>query len=494
MKKKLLNFSCIIIMMALFITGCSKILDKKPIGEIDASTIDDPSAGGSITAEEAEQLLSGAYNDMYWDGEEYWAFDRTTNGDAMADNAYAGSDNPANHAIDLFTTNSLNGNVERNWSRLYTSIGKLNETIDKVSKATDVALPPERRNQILGEARALRAINYFELVRLWGDVPLILQPIVTTNTKTIFESVAIPRSPVAVVYDSIIVDLEYALTNVRNVSEVPSKQIISKGIVNTMLAKVYATIEPHDWDKVNQYCDAVIADGYTLLPDYDFLFDGQHKNSSESIWEITYEGWGSGTYGLWIKDMYIGGGWPKFNTPSHDLVRAFEAEGDDVRFNSSIQWVDYSGQWVDPYWPMNNLPLINKVRGGDISNFIIYRFADILLLKAEALTELNQLDDASGAQFYLNKIRNRVGLANTTATTQADLRLAIEKERQLELAFEGYRWFDLQRTGRALAVMQNAKKANNEPLNYPIQQFRLLYPVPQNEIDRNPRLTQNPGY
>ena len=143
---------------------------------------------------------------------------------------------------------------------------------------------------------------------------------------------------------------------------------------------------------------------------------------------------------------------------------------------------------------MNNLPLINKVRGGDISNFIIYRFADILLLKAEALTELNQLDDASGAQFYLNKIRNRAGLANTTATTQADLRLAIEKERQLELAFEGYRWFDLQRTGRTLAVMQNAKKANNEPLNYPIQQFRLLYPVPQNEIDRNPRLTQNPGY
>ncbi len=492
--KKILNFSCTMLVMALLITGCSKILDKKPIGEIDASTIDDPNAGGSITASEAEQLLSGAYNDMYWDGEEYWAFDRTTNGDAMADNAYAGSDNPANHAIDLFTTNSLNGNVERNWSRLYTSIGKLNETIDKVSRATDAALSQERRNQILGEARALRAINYFELVRLWGDVPLILQPIVTTNTKTIFESVAVPRAPEAVVYDSIIVDLEYALANVRNVNEVPLKQIISKGVVNTMLAKVYATIEPHDWDKVNQYCDAVLADGYALLPDYDYLFDGQHKNSAESIWEITYEGWGSGTYGLWIKDMYIGGGWPKFNTPSHDLVRAFEEESDDVRFNSSIQWVDYSGQWVDPYWPMSNLPLINKVRGGDVSNFIIYRFADIVLLKAEALTELNQLDDVSGAQFYLNKIRSRVGLAHTTATTQADLRLAIEKERRLELAFEGYRWFDLKRTGRALEVMQNVKKANNEPLNYPIQEFRLVFPVPQNEIDRNPRLIQNPGY
>ena len=494
MKKKLINYSCLLAIMTLFITGCSKVLDKNPIGEIDAATIDDPNAGESITATEAEQLLSGAYNDMYWDGEEYWAFDRTTNGDAMADNCYAGSDNPANHAIDLFTTNSLNGNVERNWSRLYTSIGKINETIDKVSKATDPALTAERKSRILGEARALRAANYFELVRLWGDVPLILQPIVTTNTKTIFASVAVPRSAATAVYDSIIADLEFAVANVRTASQAASKQIMNTGIVNTMLAKVYATVEPHDWNKVNQYCDAVIADGYTLLPDYDFLFDGQHKSSSESIWEITYEGWGSGTYGLWIRDMYIGGGWPKFNTPSHDLVRAFEAEGDHVRFNSSIQWVDYSGQWVDPYWPMNNLPLINKVRGGDVSNFIIYRFADILLLKAEALTELNQLDDGAGAQFYLNKIRNRVGLANTTATTQADLRLAIEKERQLELAFEGYRWFDLQRTGRTLEVMRNAKKANNEPLNYPIQEFRLLFPVPQNEMDRNPRLTQNPGY
>ncbi|HRQ51995.1 MAG TPA: RagB/SusD family nutrient uptake outer membrane protein, partial [Agriterribacter sp.] len=379
MKKKLMNYSCLLVMITLFTTGCSKVLDKKPIGEIDASTIDDPNAGGSISAAEAEQLLSGAYNDMYWDGEEYWAFDRTTNGDAMADNCHAGSDNPANHEIDLFTTNSLNGNVERNWSRLYTSIGKINETIDKVSKATDPALTAERKSQILGEAHALRAANYFELVRLWGDVPLIMQPIVTTDTKTIFESVAVPRSAAAVVYDSIIADLGFAVANVRPASQV-SRQVMNTGIVNTMLAKVYATVEPHNWDKVNQYCDAVIADGYTLLPDYDFLFDGQHKNSPESIWEITYEGWGSGTYGLWIKDMYIGGGWPKFNTPSHDLVRAFESEGDDVRFESSILWVDYSGQWVDPYWPMDHLPLINKVRGGDISNFIIYRFADILLL------------------------------------------------------------------------------------------------------------------
>lgn len=474
--------------------GCSKILDKEPIGEIDASTIDDPDGQASITATEAEQLLNGSYNNMYWDGEEYWCFDRVTNGDALADNCYAGSDNPDNHGIDLFTTNSLNKNVERNWSRLYSSIGKINETIDKVFRCTDPALTAARKAQILGEARALRAINYFELVKYWGDVPLILKPIVTTNTETIFQSVAVPRTAVAVVYDSLLVDLEYALANVRHANDVPSKQVMNKGIVNLVLAKVHATREPHDWTKVNQYCDGVIAEGYSLLPVYDHLFDAAHPNSAESIWEITYQGWGNGTYGNWIGGMYIGRGWPKFNTPSHDLVRAFQQENDNVRLASSILFQDYSGEWVDPYWPMNTLPLLYKVRGGDASNYVVYRFADALLLKAEALTELGQLDNASGAQFYLNKIRNRVSLPNTTAATQADLRLAIEKERQLELCFEGQRWPDLVRTGRVLDVMRNAKKANNEPLNYPIQQFRLLYPVPQNELDRNPRLTQNPGY
>ena len=494
MKNFLIKYTWLIIITAIVTTGCSKILDKKPIGEIDAAEID---KGESITltAAEAESLLKGVYNDMFWDGEEYWAFDRVVNNDAQADNAYAGSDNPNNHSIDLFTTNSLNGIVTRNWGRLYSSIGKANEVIDKVPKVTDAALSATRKAQIIGEARALRAANYFELVRFWGDVPLILKPIVTTNTQTIFESVAVPRTDKKIVYDSLIADLEYALNNVREVGQVPNKQYIHKGIVNLLLAKVYATVEPRDWSKVDQYCDAIINSGsYSLLSNYDFLWDAQHEFSSESIWETDYQGWGGGTWGNWIKDMYVGRGWQKFNTPSHDLVRAFQAEGDNIRLNSSIQFVDYTGEWADAYWPMNNLPLINKIRGDDKTNYIIYRFADVLLMKAEALTELNQLDNSNGAQKYLNMVRTRVNLPNTAATTQSALRLAIEKERQLELAFEGHRWVDLLRTGRAMAVMQNAKKVNNEPLNYPVKEFRLLFPIPQNEMDRNPKLTQNLGY
>ncbi len=133
--------------------------------------------------------------------------------------------------------------------------------------------------------------------------------------------------------------------------------------------------------------------------------------------------------------------------------------------------------------------MIFKYRDPDAkSHTFRLRYADILLMKAEALTELNQLDNATGAQFYVNKIRKRVGLGNTPATTQATFRLAVEKERQLELAFEGQRMFDLIRTGRAVAVMNAQVDGNGTPLNYNVTADKLYFPISQDEIDRNPNI------
>jgi len=122
------------------------------------------------------------------------------------------------------------------------------------------------------------------------------------------------------------------------------------------------------------------------------------------------------------------------------------------------------------------------------SNIIMLRLADILLLKAEALNELGQTTQAAT---YINQVRNRVGLANTAATTQSDMRLAIEKERFLELAFEGQRWFDLVRTGRAVAVIS---KAEGGIYNGKITSTNLVYPIPQSQLDLNSKLKQNSGY
>jgi hypothetical protein len=241
---------------------------------------------------------------------------------------------------------------------------------------------------------------------------------------------------------------------------------------------------------VKQYADAVIAGGYTLLPEYDHLWDNSVENSSESIFEINCYNWDTG--GNWGIFMFAGDDWKKFNTPTNDLVAAFDAEGDVIRKNSSILFLNVTGKWTDQYWPATHYPFINKFRDySGAQNFIIYRLADILLLKAEALVELN---DLTGAAELVNEVRTRVDLDPIAPSSQDQMRLAIEKERRLELAFEGHRWYDLKRTGRAVAVMNALKDGNGNSLGYQLNESKLVWPIPQSERDKNNKLTQNPGY
>ncbi|HSF89827.1 MAG TPA: RagB/SusD family nutrient uptake outer membrane protein, partial [Saprospiraceae bacterium] len=200
------------------------------------------------------------------------------------------------------------------------------------------------------------------------------------------------------------------------------------------------------------------------------------------------------TDGNWGVNIFRGVDWKKFNLPANDLIAAFDAENDLIRKNASIVFEDVSGLWSDSHYPQTQYPFINKWRnfGGDgAQNYIFIRLADILLLKAEAL---NEAGDVSGAAAIVDQIRDRVDLNPTTANTQAAMRLAIEKERRLELAYEGVRWYDLKRTGRAIEVMSAAKGADGNPIGYMLTPERLLWPIPQAELDKNANLTQNPGY
>jgi len=332
---------------------------------------------------------------------------------------------------------------------------------------------------MISEASFIRAFMYFQLVQLWGDVPLQLQEVKTvsaSNLPEIYPLLFPARKPVSEVYQQIIADLQTALPNVKD--NVSNKTIISKGAVNTLLAKVYATMEPHDWSKVLQYCNDVIAGPYSLLPQYDQLWDNAHENSSESIFEINYDGTSSS--GNWGTNMFRGLDWKKFNIPSNDLVKAFEDEGDVIRENSSIVFQDVTGHWSDTHWPQTNYPFLNKYRALDQpspQNYIYFRLADVLLLKAEAL---NENGDITNAALLVNQVRTRVNLPNTTATTQDAMRLAIEKERRLELAFEGQRWFDLKRTGRAIAVINGVTNfGTGVTMSYNLDQNRLVWPIPK---------------
>ena len=451
--------------------SCKKdFLDKSPVTQVGPED-------AFADAAAAEKLILGAYSGMYND---YHIWDYMTNGDVTSDNAYAGGDNAANIAIDKFTPISTNGNVTRDWNGLYSNIKDANIVLNNVPHIKDTKLDAnDRRNQMLGEASILRAYMYFNLVRLWGSVPLVLA--LPTKDAEFYPA----KASVDEIYAQVIKDLEFGAANAPTTG--PHKGIATKGVANALLAKVYATKPSPDWAKVQQYSDAVIAGGYSLLNNYDHLWDGEHENNSESIWELQFDGWG-GVHGNWMPSVIVGTGWKRFNTPTNDLVAAFDAQNDVVRKNSSISFKNVVSEgWTDDYWSKSNYPYINKYRIDDKSNNYIIRLADMLLLKAEALNELSAGGWAQ-AKTLVDQVRTRAKLAGTTAADQASMRLAIENERRLELAFEGHRWFDLVRTNRAIPVMNAQKDGNGKSLNYNISEAKIFFPIPQDEWDRNPNV------
>ena len=261
-----------------------------------------------------------------------------------------------------------------------------------------------------------------------------------------------------------------------------------------------------DYTKVVEHANAVINSpaGYTLLSNYEDLFNGNNYNNAESILEIQFLG---GDEGNWAPQMHLppsisGDTWRKFVTPSVDLVDAFDTEGDNIRKNASILFENVT--WIDEYWgntPNSNIPFAYKWKNASAwnsaDNEYLLRLADIMLLKAEALNELGQI--AQSAEI-VNTIRERVELDPLTeeqTASQSAMRDAILKERRLELAQEAKRWDDLIRYDKVMEVMNNVDDIDlrtGQSVNYNVTEKDLLLPIPQEEIDRNPTLEQNPGY
>ncbi len=475
MRNKILGLFIFVALLG--IGSCKKdFLDKKPISDVTEGNF-------FQTGADAESAIIAAYSNFQ---SEYYVFDYYINNDVISDNCYAGGDNPNNFQLDEFTTTALNGNVSRDWNYLYDAIGRANAVIDNVGNIPSKDITEQRKQEIIAEASFIRAYHYFQLVNLWGEVPLILHKVSSTDPAVIYQA----RVPIASIYDAILSDLKFAVEKLP-VAFPQNKQRVTKGACNAMLARVYAAKPNPEWNMVLQYAEAVTSNSaYQLLPTYDFLWDGKHENSSESIFEIQFinssdqANWGPM---LWLPPSMNPSSWKKFNTPSNNLIAAFNAAGDTVRFKSSILF-ETNIPWKDSHYSNDTLPFPYKQRtasAGRSDNNILIRLADILLLQAEAK---NELGNSAGAISDLNTVRTRAILPNTTASSQADVRDAIALERRLELAFEGLRWFDLKRTGKAISTMTALG------LNYNVNANNLIWPIPQNEMDRNPKLTQNPGY
>ncbi|SFE43457.1 Starch-binding associating with outer membrane [Chitinophaga sp. CF118] len=390
--------------------------------------------------------------------------------------------------------------VQGFWSVSYKGIINANVAIKYIQQApVNEAL----KNRCIGEAKFLRALFYFYLVQLFDGVPL---PTDADNPDA--DRDGYPRSTTADVYKLIIEDLQFAAVNLNSKgANGQDAGRATKEAAIALLGKVYLTRKDYANAKMT-LAPLLTVSNVSLLPEYKDLYVEKNENNIESLFEIQFSNETdntsnmAGNTGCWqIKSPSLPGGGGHVLIPTDYFYNSFE-DGDlrkDATFRSVFY--DENGNLVDySWWADVGKPHVKKFDitagvsvSGSLSSRNMYylRYADVILMYAEVENELNE---SAIALENLNKIRHRAGLADWQGTPdQEHLRAEIMLERMRELGFEGWRWFDLKRTGTLLTET----KAHNIDAAPNMLPKHLLYPIPAKEFENNPALKpadQNPGY
>ena len=372
------------------------------------------------------------------------------------------------------------------WLGHYQGISRANAILDHLPA---VSFDATLKGQYEGEARFLRAMFYFNLVRLFGPVQLSI-----TEISDPFGGNTLLRSPVSDVYALIESDLQMAENSLPATITAANQGRASKWAAKALLGKVYLTEQKYAQagTKLKEIIDANVN---SLMPNYADAFSlaTSFANNREVMLAVQYKGGqisqGGNFYTQWTPFAanspdfgFTNGPGDGVNRPTPNLIAAYAAGDARKAASIALSYTNTSGAVVNEPYPIK-FRQTGIIKGESDVDYPILRYADVLLMYAEALNEQGQ---TAAAAAPLNLVRTRARLANTTAATQADMRLALEQERQVELAFESQRWFDLVRTSRFLPVMTAAGKA--------AKAFQVLYPIPQRETDLNKNLAQNPGY
>ncbi len=484
MKNKIIHF----LLLPLILMGCNEdFLDLNPISQANVGNF-------YKTQEDMTNAVWGVYDILQRDG--IYGFSMMVAGENRSDNVTNTLKGQSYSDFDDFVISTNNSIINNLWNTHYAGIYRANVVLGRID---NVPMDEALKNRYVAEVKFLRGLMYFNLVRIFGDVPLAI-----TEPVSIEEGYGHGRVPTTQVYQQILQDLSEA-AQVLPVSY-GGNDIgrATMGAALALLGKVYLTIQ--DFQSASTTLKKVIDLGvYELLPDYAALWDPANANHAESIFEIQYKKGGLGEGSRYPNDaaprqsaaavVEIGGGQGIY-IPESNMIDTYET-GDPRKETSLAEgYTSEAGDYVpDPYI----LKLIEQpfqVHDSDI-NWTVLRYADVLLMYAEALNELSY--EANGEAFtYLNMVRARVGLPFKTSdhtdpdlriSDQAAFRLAIDRERRVELAFEGHRWFDLVRTERYMEVM------NARGYIFTVEEYHKLYPIPQSQIDINPDvIMQNPGY
>ncbi len=455
---------------ALLILGCSDELDIVPTTQKTANSF-------YSSEQEIESAVNGAYAQLQGNG--LYGLDLIGVGEIPGEDTFeeiAANDGGRFGQLDDFSTNAGNDLVGDIWRESYEGIQRVNVILNRIEAVEfeDTSLKTTR----IGEMKFVRGLLYFNLVRLYGDVPLVLEE--TTNPSDFFGQ---GRTAAAEVYAQIEIDLTEAIQNL------PSPRIIgrpAKGAAQALLADVQMNQGKYT-AAVSNYAAIVNSGEYALMPSTAEIFGSTNEGNSEILFEVQYaSGLDGNREGESAASQFRPSG-TTANAKGHNLP---SVEFADLYEDGDTRASDYIGIDVDANPFYFSLKYEVSATGPDdgSSNHIVIRYADVLLKYAEAL---NETGDLSGVQ-YLNSVRNRAGLPNTTASSQSELRAAIEMERRFEFIGEGHRWFDLKRTGKAVETMNAWFTANNK--NVTITANNLVLPIPQSQLDTDPVITQNPGY
>jgi hypothetical protein len=409
-------------------------------------------------------------------------------GDVRSDDAWhALGNNVTMNAINNFAERSSESLYANTWRNYYLAIFRANLILGRIDKLDAAAVP--NKAQYIAETKFLRALSYFNLVRIFGDLPQV------TSEISIEDSYKAGRAPAATIYSEIIIPDLIAAESVLPVKYTGANiGRATSGAAKAILGKVYLTIS--DFPKAETKLQEVTTMGYALLPNFSDLFDyTKDEHHNEYIFDIEYIAGGVGLGSHFsnaflpkstgaFADTYfnIKGGLGELNTPTMALFNAFDpsdprrifAIDTASKFFKFFQIPTFTRKYIAPTASLNDSP----------ANWKVIRYADVLLMLAEAL---NENDKTTNAMTYLNQVRNRVGMPPYTGLTKDDARTKIYDERRFELAMEGHRWFDLVRTGRALNIMASTG----------MQSHHVVFPLPLREVQviNNPAVfPQNEGY
>lgn len=484
-----------IFILAVAITGCQKdFLTKAPEDSINTSNF-------YKTKTDAINAINGAYQPLQWPklyNMRMWTSDIYAGNSLVG--AGGGTDGIETQEEANFITAPDNAGVLDLWRGPWPGILRCNLVLENVPA---INFDEATKNRILGEAHFLRGLYYFILVRYFGGVPLVLKPV---NPGDDLRPLRATKDEV---YNQIIADFSSAIKLLPPRETYSGMDVgrASRGSAEGMLAKVYLTLG--NWQRVVNLADSVKALGYALDANYADNFDPSKKNGPESLFEIQYTGstaysfWSNQNQASWTSifmgprgsNMVAGGGWG-WNQPTKEFVDSYEP-GDKrkavtILYNGCPQFngMNYDSTWSTTGYSVRKfLQPLSVASSYDNSpeDFPVLRYADVLLMKSEALNNLGQ---TTAAEEPLNEVRARAGLPAIHGLSQTDMKAKILHERRMELAFEGQRWFDLIRVDNGqygINFLHSIGKLN-------MSTKFLVMPIPQVDIDANPNLVQNPGY